>query len=75
LSELWPASPTGGQSDQTPDCLRALCCPRVRWNSQMFPGELGIGKAGLAHLSCSLNNQVSASSIRKHLAVMTTGMQ
>lgn len=61
------------QSDQTADCLRAQCCPHVRWNSQAFPGDLGIGKAVSAHLSCSLNNQVSASSLGKHLAVMAQG--
>ena len=35
--------PTGEQSDQTADCLRAQCCPHVRWNSQTLPGELGQG--------------------------------
>ena len=70
MSERWPTSPTGEQSDQTADCLRAQGCPRVRWNSQTFPGGLGIGKAVLAHLSCPLNNQVSASSARKHLATV-----
>lgn len=37
------SSPTGEQSDQTADCLRAQCCPHVRWNSQTLPGALGQG--------------------------------
>lgn len=36
--------PTGEQSDQTGDCLRAQSGPGVRWNFQAFPSELGMGK-------------------------------